>query len=98
MTKEKRLRDRELNPGLPRDRRGYLPLYYRGFARTPSLIFTFKRDYGVRDVERVAGKVPTESWARGMAHGVPWLVLKDRGAQSFCRIMPDIFCLNNKLS
>ena len=25
------LPDRELNPGLPRDRRGYLPLYYRGF-------------------------------------------------------------------
>ena len=29
---QKRLRDRELNPGLPRDRRGYLPLYYRGCA------------------------------------------------------------------
>lgn len=28
----KKLRDRELNPGLPRDRRGYLPLYYHGFA------------------------------------------------------------------
>ena len=25
------LPDGELNPGLPRDRRGYLPLYYRGF-------------------------------------------------------------------
>lgn len=25
-----KLRDRELNPGLPRDRRRYLPLYYRG--------------------------------------------------------------------
>ena len=24
------LPDGELNPGLPRDRRGYLPLYYRG--------------------------------------------------------------------
>ena len=24
------LPDRKLNPGLPRDRRGYLPLYYRG--------------------------------------------------------------------
>ena len=42
MIKEKRLRDRELNPGLPRDRRGYLPLYYRGFVRTPSLVCTFK--------------------------------------------------------
>ena len=26
----KYLPDGELNPGLPRDRRGYLPLYYRG--------------------------------------------------------------------
>ena len=26
------LPDRELNPGLPRDRRGYWPLYYRGSA------------------------------------------------------------------
>ena len=25
------LPDGELNPGLPRDRRGYSPLYYRGF-------------------------------------------------------------------
>ena len=25
------LPDGELNPGLPRDRRGYLPLYYREF-------------------------------------------------------------------
>ncbi len=25
-----KLRDRELNPGLPRDRRRYSPLYYRG--------------------------------------------------------------------
>ena len=29
MTK-KVLRDGESNPGLPRDRRGYSPLYYRG--------------------------------------------------------------------
>ena len=28
---EKNLPDGELNPGLPRDRRGYLPLYYRGW-------------------------------------------------------------------
>ncbi len=27
-----KLRDRELNPGLPRDRRRYSPLYYRGDA------------------------------------------------------------------
>ena len=26
------LPDGELNPGLPRDRRGYSPLYYRGFV------------------------------------------------------------------
>ena len=29
--KIKHLPDGELNPGLPRDRRGYLPLYYRGW-------------------------------------------------------------------
>jgi hypothetical protein len=28
---KKILRDGELNPGLPRDRRGYSPLYYLGF-------------------------------------------------------------------
>ncbi len=28
--KKKVLPDRESNPGLPRDRRRYLPLYYRG--------------------------------------------------------------------
>ena len=28
--KKKILPGRELNPGLPRDRRGYSPLYYRG--------------------------------------------------------------------
>ena len=28
--KKKLLPDGELNPGLPRDRRGYWPLYYRG--------------------------------------------------------------------
>ena len=28
------LPDRELNPGLPRDRRGYSPLYYRGCLRS----------------------------------------------------------------
>ena len=28
---KKDLPDGELNPGLPRDRRGYSPLYYRGF-------------------------------------------------------------------
>ena len=31
MDNEKNLPDGELNPGLPRDRRGYSPLYYRGF-------------------------------------------------------------------
>ena len=29
----KNLPDGELNPGLPRDRRGYSPLYYRGYVR-----------------------------------------------------------------
>ena len=28
---KKKLRDGELNPGLPRDRRGYSPLYYLGY-------------------------------------------------------------------
>ena len=28
---KKILRDGELNPGLPRDRRGYSPLYYLGY-------------------------------------------------------------------
>ena len=27
------LPDGESNPGLPRDRRGYSPLYYRGFVK-----------------------------------------------------------------
>ena len=30
---KKDLPDGELNPGLPRDRRGYWPLYYRGYYR-----------------------------------------------------------------
>ena len=30
--KEKILPGGESNPGLPRDRRGYSPLYYRGFG------------------------------------------------------------------
>ena len=29
---KKKLRDGELNPGLPRDRRGYSPLYYLGYC------------------------------------------------------------------
>ena len=31
---KKILRDGESNPGLPRDRRGYSPLYYRGVVRS----------------------------------------------------------------
>ena len=34
-SKAKDLPNGELNPGLPRDRRGYLPLYYRGFVKAP---------------------------------------------------------------
>ena len=30
---KKSLPDGESNPGLPRDRRGYLPLYYRGLTK-----------------------------------------------------------------
>ena len=37
MTK-KVLRDGESNPGLPRDRRGYSPLYYRGVIFQPFLL------------------------------------------------------------
>ena len=33
------LPDGESNPGLPRDRRGYLPLYYRGWPHGSSLTF-----------------------------------------------------------
>ena len=32
LSNEKILPDRESNPGLPRDRRGYSPLYYRGLV------------------------------------------------------------------
>ena len=34
----KNLPDGELNPGLPRDRRGYSPLYYRGPANTLNIL------------------------------------------------------------
>ena len=33
--------DGELNPGLPRDRRGYSPLYYRGFGWMDILLSKF---------------------------------------------------------
>ena len=36
---QKMLRDGESNPGLPRDRRGYSPLYYRGVYKT--LVWTW---------------------------------------------------------
>ena len=35
----KNLPDGELNPGLPRDRRGYLPLYYRGLYILDSKLY-----------------------------------------------------------
>ena len=35
------LPDRELNPGLPRDRRGYSPLYYRGCVFHSNAFFMF---------------------------------------------------------
>ena len=31
----------ESNPGLPRDRRGYSPLYYRGLSYTSKQIFLY---------------------------------------------------------
>ena len=34
----KNLPDGELNPGLPRDRRGYSPLYYRGLDTVSQLL------------------------------------------------------------
>ena len=36
------LPDGELNPGLPRDRRGYSPLYYRGLVNTCIILYQFK--------------------------------------------------------
>ena len=38
LTVGKVLPDRESNPGLPRDRRGYSPLYYRGLEATSDVI------------------------------------------------------------
>ena len=38
----KKLPDGELNPGLPRDRRGYWPLYYRGLDEYCPIHFGFK--------------------------------------------------------
>ena len=32
------LRDGESNPGLPRDRRGYSPLYYRGVDHSSKIL------------------------------------------------------------
>ena len=32
----------EWNPGLPRDRRGYSPLYYRGFGKQPETRYPVK--------------------------------------------------------
>ena len=40
--KKKTLPDGESNPGLPRDRRGYSPLYYQGRASNSSTLLTFK--------------------------------------------------------
>ena len=37
MRTNKKLPDRELNPGLPRDRQEYLPLYYRGCRDSAAL-------------------------------------------------------------
>ncbi len=39
---KKNLPDGELNPGLPRDRRGYSPLYYRGLDEEDMLNFIYK--------------------------------------------------------
>ena len=39
----KKLRDGELNPGLPRDRRGYSPLYYHGLILIPTKILFSKK-------------------------------------------------------
>ena len=42
-TKQKKvsLPDGELNPGLPRDRRGYWPLYYRGHVNKQKLNYLY---------------------------------------------------------
>ena len=36
----------ESNPGLPRDRRGYSPLYYRGPLERNMIMFQYKTDSG----------------------------------------------------
>ena len=48
-TVEKQLRDGESNPGLPRDRRGYSPLYYRGVIISPCWA-----DYTLGDFESLS--------------------------------------------
>ena len=35
----------ESNPGLPRDRRGYLPLYYRGHKINDRTLFSINKEY-----------------------------------------------------
>ena len=41
INKKKVLPGGESNPGLPRDRRGYSPLYYRGLSCTPGQYFLY---------------------------------------------------------
>ena len=38
ISSHKMLRDGESNPGLPRDRRGYSPLYYRGVDNSSKIL------------------------------------------------------------
>ena len=53
---------RESNPGLPRDRRRYLPLYYRGLTDTSKLVWVEEqaRAQGVR-VCSVAASIAIEA-------------------------------------
>ena len=43
------LPDGESNPGLPRDRRGYLPLYYRGLTK----VFDLRLDPILRNMSLI---------------------------------------------
>ena len=49
---EKMLPDRESNPGLPRDRRGYSPLYYRGLHDFWSIILLIAYGISLREKKR----------------------------------------------
>ena len=62
----KNLPDGELNPGLPRDRRGYSPLYYRGFDIVQIFCVVFKsyKSQGSRHENLKYKHLMNRSWKR----------------------------------